>query len=95
MTSLKDDVLASVRQKLLDEDQAQLAKVPQDLKADFGKQGGWAGAVSGASAGAALGAFAGTAMPEIGFVAAVPIAVVVGIIGYFSGAKVGSKVKKE
>jgi len=95
-----DDILAPVRQKLLDEDQNKLAKVPQDLRADFGKQGGWAGLVSGASAGAALGAYAttaiaGTAIPDLGLVAAVPLAVIVGIMGYFGGAKAGSKVKKD
>jgi len=90
----KDDILAPVRQKLLDEGQDQLAKVPQDLKGDFEKQGGWAGAVSGASAGAALGAYAGLSMPELGLVTAVPITIVLGIIGYFGGAKAGSRIER-
>lgn len=94
MTLHKDDLLAPVRQKLLDEGQHQLVKVPQDLEASFTKQGGWAGAVSGATAGAALGAYASVAMPELGLVAAVPLAVIIGIAGYFGGAKAGSKVKK-
>ena len=95
MTSKKNDIFVSVRQKLLDEGQSQFPKVPQDLKSDFEKQGGWAGAMSGATAGAALGTLAGLSMPELGLVAAVPVAVVLGIVGYFGGAKAGSKVKKD
>jgi len=95
MTLEKNDILASVREKLLTEGQNQLPKVPQDLKSDFKKPGGWAGAMSGAAAGAALGSLAGFAMPELGLVAAVPVAVVLGIVGYFGGAKAGSKIKKD
>jgi len=51
--------------------------------------------MSGAAAGAALGSLAGFAMPELGLVAAVPVAVVLGIVGYFGGAKAGSKIKKD
>lgn len=95
MTLEKNDILASVREKLLTEGQNQLPKVPQDLKSDFKKPGGWAGAMSGAAAGAALGSLAGFAMPELGLVATVPVAVVLGIVGYFGGAKAGSKIKKD
>lgn len=95
MSLKKSDILASVREKLLAEGQNQLPKVPQDLKSDFKKPGGWAGAMSGAAAGAALGSLAGFAMPELGLVAAVPVAVVLGIVGYFGGAKAGSKIKKD
>ena len=91
----KDDILAPVRQKLLEEGQHQLAKAPEDLEANFEKQGGWAGAISGATAGATLGAHFGVATLGPGFVTAVPLAVIVGIIGYFGGAKAGSKVKKD
>ena len=95
MTLEKNDILASVREKLLNEGQNQLPKVPQDLKSDFKKPGGWAGAMSGATAGAALGALAGISMPELGLVAAVPLAVILGIIGYFGGVKAGSKIEKD
>lgn len=95
MTLEKNDILAPVREKLLNEGQNQLPKVPQDLKSDFRKPGGWAGAMSGAVAGVALGSLAGITMPELGLVAAVPVAVVLGIIGYFGGAKAGSKIKKD
>lgn len=95
MSLKKSDILASVREKLLAEGQNQLPKVPQDLKSDFKKPGGWAGAMSGAAAGAALGSLAGFAMPELGLVAAVPVAVVLGTVGYFGGAKAGSKIKKD
>ena len=88
MTLEKNDILAPVREKLLNEGQNQLPKVPQDLKSDYKKPGGWAGAISGAVAGATLGSFVGIAMPELGLVAAVPMAVVLGIIGYFGGSKV-------
>ena len=105
MTSKNDDILKPVREKLLVEGQHLLARVPQDLEGGFNKQGGLAGAISGAATGAALGGFAGTAgavlggfvgtaIPEIGFVAAVPVAVIVGIMGYF-GAKAGPKIGKD
>ena len=87
MTSQKNDIFVSVREKLLEEGRNQLAEVPQDLKANFKKQGGWAGAMIGAIAGAGLGAVIGPPIPEIGLAAAVPAAVVFGIIGYFGGGK--------
>lgn len=76
MTS-KNDILVTVREKLLAEGMNYFAGVPQDLNADFKKQSGWMGVTSG------------TLAMEHGFDAAVPAAVVVGIIGYF-GAKAGS-----
>ena len=105
MTLKNDDILKPVREKLLAEGQNLLVKVPQDLEGGFKKQGSLAGAISGAATGAALGGFAGTAgavlggfvgtaIPEIGFVAAVPVAVIVGIMGYF-GANAGSKTGKD
>ena len=104
-TSSNDDILKSVREKLLAEGQDHLAKVPKDLEGNFKKQGSWAGVISGVATGAALGGFAGTAgavlggfagsaIPEIGFVAAVPVAVIVGIMGYF-GAKAGPRNGKD
>ncbi len=95
MTSDKHDILAPVRQKMLDEGQHHLVQVSQDLEATFEKQGGWAGAISGATAGAAMGAHFGIVTLGPGFAMAVPLAVIAGIIGYFGGAKAGSKVKKD
>jgi len=86
MTSQKNDILVSVREKLLVEGINHFAEVPQDLNADFKKQGGWMGTAFGASA--------GTSALEHGLGAAVPVAVVVGIMGYF-GAKAGSKIEKD
>lgn len=105
MTLQNEDILKLVREKLLAEGQDQLAKVPRDLDSAFKKQGSWAGAMSGATKGAVLGGvagtagavvsgFVGTAVPEIGFVAAVPMAVIAGIMGYF-GAKAVSKIEKD
>ena len=80
MTS-KNDILTSVRGKLLAEGMSHFAEVPQDLGTDFKKQGGLVGAAFGTSAGAYA--------TEYGLDAAVPTAVVIGIMGYF-GAKAGS-----
>lgn len=90
-----DDVLAPVRQKLLDESQQELLKVPQDLNTNFEKQGGWAGAFSGATAGAALGAHVSIITMGTGLVATVPLALIGGVIGYFSGGKAGSRIEKD
>lgn len=87
MTSQKNDIFVSVREKLLEEGRNQLAEAPQDLKGNFKKQGGWAGAMIGAATGASLGAVVGPSIPELGLAAAVPVAVVFGIIGYFGGGK--------
>lgn len=77
MSSLKDDILAPVRQKLLDEGQHLLVRPPQDVGANFVKQGGRAEASASVS----------TAARKLEFVAAVPAAIVAGIIGYFGGPK--------
>lgn len=77
MSSLKDDILAPVRQKLLDEGQQLLVKTPQDVEANLIKQGGNAG----------MGASADTAATKLGLVAAVPAAIIAGIIGYLGGPK--------
>ena len=90
----KDD-LAIVRQKLLDESQQELLEVPKDLNTNFEKQGGWAGAFSGATAGATLGAHVSIITMGTGLVATVPLAIIGGVIGYFSGAKAGSKIEKD
>ena len=90
-----NDIFAPVRQKLLEEDQNKFLKVPKDLDTNFEKHGGWTGAVSGATAGAALGAHVTVMTMGTGLVATVPLAVIGGIIGYFGGAKAGSKVEKK
>ena len=78
---MKDDILAPVRQKLLDENQHLLVKPPQDLETNFVKQGGQAGR-------AALRDDAGT---KLQFVAAVPAAIAAGIIEYLSGPRASEK----
>ena len=81
MTSQKDDILAPVRQKLLDENQHLLVKPPQDLETNFAKPGSRAER-------AALTGAAGT---KLQFVAAVPAAIVAGIIRYLSGPGASGK----
>ena len=81
MTSLKDDILAPVRQKLLDENQHLLVNLPQNLEAGSVKSGGWAGKT-------ALPSSVGT---KIQFVAAVPAAIVAGIIEYLAGPRAGGR----
>ncbi len=71
--NLKEDILDPVRQKLLDENQQLFVRPPQNLEANFVKSGG-----------RAKGGAAGT---KLQFVAAVPAAVVVGIIGYLGGPR--------
>lgn len=80
MNSQKNDILAPVRQKLLDENQQLLVKPPQDLEANFVKLGGQAEKARLAGAGA-----------KLLFVAAVPTAVVAGILEYLGGTRVGGK----
>lgn len=77
MTLLKDDILALVRQKLLEESQHLLAQPPPDLEANFVKSSG------GSEKAASLGA-AGT---KLLFDAAVPAAVVAGIRQYLGDLK--------
>ena len=74
MTSRSYDILALVRQKLLEEGQPKFLKAPQDLQGNFKKRGG-------------------TALPKTGFVAAVPLTVIGGIIGYFGGATAGLELR--
>ena len=89
------DVLAPVRQKLLDESRQELLRVPKDLSTNFERQGGWAGAFSGATAGAALGAHVSIFTLGTGLAATVPLALIGGVIGYFGGAKAGSRIEKD
>ena len=81
MTSMKDDILVPVRQKLLDENQHLLTKPPQDLEANFVKP----------SRQAEKARLAGAAATKLQFVAAVPAAIVAGIIEYLSGPKAGER----
>lgn len=90
-----DDILAPVRQKLLDEDRSQLISIPTELNATFEKHGGWAGAVSGATVGATHGVHIGIATGGTAFAATIPLAIIGGVIGYFGGAKAGSKIEKD
>ena len=90
-----DDILAPVRQKLLDEHRAELGKIPTELNATFEKHGGWGGAISGATIGATHGVHIGIATGGTAFAATVPLAIIGGVIGYFGGAKAGSKIEKD
>lgn len=81
MISMKDDILAPVRQKLLDENQQMLAKSPQDLEANFVKLGR---RVEKADLTDSAGA-------KLRFVAAVPVAIAAGIIEYLAGPRAGGK----
>lgn len=81
MISIKDDVLASVRQALLDENQHRLVNLPQDLETNFVKPGGRAEK-------AVLTGAAGT---KLQFVAAVPAAVVAGILEYMGCPRAGGR----
>lgn len=74
---MKDDILAPVRQKLLDENQHLLVKPPQDLETNPVKPGGRIQR-------AALTGAAGT---KLQFVPAVPAAIAAGIIQYLGGPK--------
>ena len=78
MTFLKDDILASVRQKLLEDNQQMLVNLPQDLEANFVKSSGRA-APSGAAA------------AKLQFVAAVPAAIVAGILEYLGGPRASGR----
>ncbi len=95
MRRTNNDIFAPVRQKLLDEGQQEFLRVPKDLNTNFEKHGGWAGAVSGATAGAVVGAHVTIATLGTGIIATVPLALVGGVIGYFGGAKAGSKIDKD
>lgn len=81
MNSLNDDILAPVRQKLLDENQNLLVNLPQDLEAKFVKLGG-------RSESAALTSGAAT---RLQFVPAVPSAIVTGILEYLGGPRASGK----
>ena len=81
MSFPKDDIFAPVRQKLLEEDQDLLVKLPQDLEANFVKPGGRAG----------TGALTGAAGAKLQFDAAVPATVAAGIREYLAGLRTGRK----
>ena len=78
MTSLKDDILAPVRDKLLRENQHLLVNLPQDLEARLFRMGGRA--ESAAAAGA-----------KLHFTPAVPAAIVAGIVRYLGGPRADEK----
>ena len=77
MISLKDDILAPVRQKLLDENQRLLVQLPQELEANFVKSGGKPESA----------ALTGDAATKLQFAPAVPAFVVAGILEYLGGPK--------
>ena len=81
MTSMKDDILAPVRQKLLDENQHLLVKPPQDLETNSVKPSGQA----------KKAVLTGAAETKLQFVAAVPATMVAGIIEYLGCPRAGEK----
>ncbi len=81
MISMKDDILAPVRQKMLDENQHLLVNPPQDLEANSVRLGGRV----------ERAALTGTAGTKLQFVAAVPAAIVAGIREYLGGPRAGEK----
>jgi hypothetical protein len=93
--TMAEDILASVRSKLIEEDRALLAPPPADLNATYEAPVGVVGALTGATSGAVMGSHIGLALGPLGAMAGtIPGAVVGGIIGYFGGGKIGSQVKK-
>lgn len=78
---MKDDILAPVRQKLLDENQHRLVRPPQNLEANSVKSDGRA----------ETALLTSVAKTKLQFVTAVPTAIVAGIIAYLGGPKVGEK----
>ena len=81
MSFPKDDILAPVRQKILEENQDLLVKLPQDLEANVVKLGSRAGTA----------ALTGAAGAKLQFDAAVPAAVAAGIGEYLAGPRAGRK----
>ena len=88
------DILASVREEILKEDKGLLPWVPKSLDKTWEVQAGLAGALAGAIAGAIAGSHMGLAGPWGAIAGTIPLAIAGGIIGYFSGAKAGSKLQK-
>ena len=76
MSFPKDDILAPVRQKLLEENPHLLVNLPQDLDAKFVKSSGRAESTAGA---------------KLQFAPAVPAAIVAGIREYLSGPSADRK----
>ena len=81
MISLKDDILAPVRQKLLDENQHLLVNPPQDLETNFVKP----------NSRAEKAVLTGAAGTKLQFVAAVPAAIAAGIREYLGVSRAGEK----
>jgi len=81
MSSTKGDLLAPVRQKLLEENQHLLVNLPQNLEATVVNPDGRVKA----------DVLTGAARTKLQFVAAVPAAVAAGIIGYLGGPKSNEK----
>ena len=92
---MSEDFFSGVRKEILAEEKRHNLWAPKTLKHTWEVALGIAGMVAGAIAGASLGAHIGiVAGPLGGMAGSVPCAIIGGTIGYFSGAKVGSKFQK-
>ena len=92
---MASDILESVREEILKEDEKNLPWVPKSLDKTWEMQAGIAGALAGAAAGFAIGAHMGLAGPWGAIAGTIPVTVIGGVLGYFTGAKAGSKFQRE
>jgi hypothetical protein len=88
---MNDDLLASVREDILKEDAKHRPWTPKGLDRTWEVQAGLAGAVTGAVAGLLWGSHMGLAGPWGAIAGTIPCAIVGGVVGYFTCAKVGSQ----
>ena len=91
---MQSEVIGPVVEALLKDCQKALPKVPDNLKARYGREGGLAG---GAALGVA-GGMAGVHLGIAGFFGAItgllPVAIAAAVIGYLGGSKLGATLLK-
>jgi hypothetical protein len=88
---MHEDIMAEVRKQILKEDESLIPWVPHNLEQTWVMQAGLAGAIAVFLAGFSFGAHMGLAGPWGAIAGTIPCAIVGATIGYFAGAKAGSK----
>ncbi len=91
---MSNDILSKVRKEILEEEKRKSLWAPKTLNHTWEHAAGLAGATTGAVAGALFGAHMGLAGPWGAIAGTVPCTIIGGALGYFGGAKVGSKFHK-
>lgn len=89
---MNDDILRTQRERIIKEDNKNLPWVPKSLDKTWEVQAGLVAALAGLTGGLILGMHIGIASGGTAIAGTIPLAITGAILGYLSGAKIGTQI---